>query len=181
MKFRAKLSILFCSALVLCLCLGLTGCPSGNVRVDYDHTVYFLNYHTFSFADVRTDNPFFEERIEDAVTHDLEAKGLQRVPSNGSLQITAVGAVHNRQFYQTFYNPRFGYYWWGWPGYPGYATTTRTVHYQVGTLVLDMYDGHTRHLVWRGVAANGLTRSPRENTKRLYNAIGQMLKNFPPH
>ncbi|MGH9588261.1 MAG: DUF4136 domain-containing protein [Acidobacteriaceae bacterium] len=178
MKIPAKFSILLGCALVFCI--GLTGCPSGNVQVDYDHTVYFNNYKTFTFADVQTDNPFFEKRIEDAVTHDLEVKGLQFVPSNGDLEITAVGAVQNRKFYQTFYNPRFRYYWWGWPGYPGYARTTRTVHYKVGTLVLDMYDGHNKHLVWRGTAANGLTRSPRENTERLYGAIRQMLNHFPP-
>lgn len=179
MKPTVKLPLVVCSTLLVCLVL--TACPSGNVKVDYDHTVYFLKYRTFSFADVKTDNPFFEKRIEDAVTHDLQAKGLQLVPSDGDLQLTAVGAVQNRQFYQTFYNPRFGYYWWGWPGYPGYATTTRRVHYQVGTLVLDMYDGHSRHLVWRGIAANGVTASPRENTKRLYQAINDMLKHFPPH
>lgn len=178
MKFTAKLPVLLSS--VLLVCLALTGCPSGSVQVDYDHTIYFRNYRTFSFADVKTDNPFFEKRIEDAVTHDLQSKGLQLVPSDGDLQITAVGAVQNRRFYQTFYNPRFGYYWWEWPGYPGYAATTRTVHYRVGTLVLDMYDGHTRHLVWRAVAANGVTSSPRENTHRLYQAIGRMLKHFPP-
>ena len=179
MKPAVKLYVLVCSALLVCL--ALTGCPSGNVKVDYDHTVYFRNYRTFSFAEIKTENPFFEKRIEDAVSHDLQAKGLQWVPSDGELEITAVGAVQDRQFYQTFYNPRFGYYWWGWPGYPGYATTTRTVHYQVGTLVLDMYDGHSRHLVWRGTAANSVTASPRENTKRLYQAIDGMLKHFPPH
>jgi len=179
MKIPAKVSLAFCSALVLCF--ALTGCPSGNVNVDYDRTVYFPKYHTFSFADVQTDNPFFESRIKDAVSHDLESKGLQFVPANGDLQIAAVGAVHNRREYQTFYtNPRFGYYWWGWPGYPGYAATTRTVHYQVGTLVLDMYDGRTRHLVWRGTAADVVSPSPRENTNHLYDAIDQMLRKFPP-
>lgn len=166
---------------VLVLCLALTGCPSGNVQVDYDHTVDFSQFRTFSFADVQTDNPFFEQRIKEAVTHDLEVRGLQLVPSNGDLQITAVGAVQNRQEYQTFYySPRFRYYWWGWPGYPGYAASTRTVRYKVGTLVLDMYNGRSRHLVWRGVAADVVSPSPRENTNRLYDAIGRMLKKFPP-
>jgi hypothetical protein len=161
--------------------MALTGCPTGNVQVDYDHTVFFPKYHTFSFAEVKTDNPFFEQRIEDAVTQELQEKGLQRVPSNGDLEITAVGAVHNRSFYQTFYySPAFRYYWWGWPGYPGYTASTRRVDYQMGTLVLDMYDGHSRHLVWRGTAANSVTPSPRENTNRLYNAIHSMLRKFPP-
>lgn len=179
MKIPARLSLALSSFLVFCF--ALTGCPSGNVQVDYDHQVDFSQFRTFSFADVKTDNPFFEQRIVEAVGRDLEAKGLRIVPSDGDLQITAVGAVHNRREYQTFYyNPRFNYYWWGWPGYPGYASTTRTVHYRVGTLVLDMYNGRTRHLVWRGIAANVVSPSPRQNTNHLYDAINQMLKKYPP-
>ena len=164
------------------LCVALTGCPGGaNVAVDYNHNVNFSQYRTFAFADVQTDNPFFEQRIENDVSRDLEEKGLRRVRSNGDLEITAVGAVHNRREYQTFYNnPAFGYYWWGWGGYAPRAATTRTIHYQVGTLVLDMYDGQSKHLLWRGTAANGVTRSPRQNIDRLRQAIDKMLKNFPP-
>jgi len=164
------------------LCVALTGCPSGaNVTVDYNHNVNFSQHKTFAFADVKTDNPFFEQRIENDVSQDLEAKGLRRVNDHGDLEITAVGAVHDRRMYETFYNnPRFGYYWWGWGGYGARYTTTRTIHYRVGTLVLDMYDGQSKHLLWRGTAANGVTRSPQENTARLRRAIDKMLNNFPP-
>lgn len=173
-----KLPGILCSTTIICVVL--TGCPSGaKVSVDYNHNTNFSQYKTFAFADVKTDNPFFEQRIEDEVTKDLQAKGLRRVDSQGDLEITAVGAVHNRKEYQTFYNnPGFGYYWWGGFG-PGYSTT-RTIHYKVGTLVLDMYDRQSKHLVWRGTAANGVGNSPEQNTGRLDEAIDKMLKNFPP-
>lgn len=174
MKFPAMVC---CAAIV---CIALTGCPSGaRITTDYNHNTNFAQFRTFSFADVQTDNPFFEQRIKSDVSKDLEAKGLRELPSGGDLEITAVGAIHNHREYQTFYNnPRFGYYWWGGFG-PGY-TTTRVIHYRVGTLVLDMYNGRTRHLVWRGTAANGISRSPDQNASQLNRAIDKMLKNFPP-
>lgn len=174
-----KIPAIVCAAVLLCL--GLVGCPNGaNIQVDYNHHVNFSQFRTFTFADVKSDDPFFRQRIEDAVSRNLEAHGLRPVPANGDLEITAVGAVHNRQMYQTFYNnPGFGYYWWGFP-YPGYATTTRVVNYKVGTLVLDMYDGRNRHLVWRGTVANGVSNHPEQNIGRLNRAVDKMLSDFPP-
>ena len=173
-----KVPAIFCSTAILCL--ALTGCPSSaNVTTDYNHNTNFAQFQTFSFADVKTDNPFFEQRIKDEVSRDLQGKGLREVPSGGDLELTAVGAVHNRREYQTFYNnPGFGWYWWGGFG-PGYSTT-REIHYRVGTLVLDMYDNQSKHLVWRGTAANGVGNSPDKNTGRLNQAIDKLLKNFPP-
>lgn len=175
MKFPA-----LCVAVLLCA--GLIGCPNGaNVRVDFDHHVNFSQFRTFSFAHVKSDDPFFQQRIVDAVSRNLEADGLQPVPSGGELELTAVGAVHNQRMYQTFYDsPAFGYYWWGFPGYPAYRTRTRVVNYQVGTLVLDMYNGRTKDLVWRGIASNGISSHPEENIGRLNQAVDKLLKNFPP-
>lgn len=161
------------------LCVVLAGCPnSAKVNVDYNHNVNFAQFQTFAFADVKGDSPFFQERLERAVTRNLEARGLRRVPAHGDLEITAVGAIHNQREYQTFYdNPNFGYYWWGGWG-PRYSTT-REVNYQVGTLVLDLYDGQSKHLVWRGTAEGGLSGSSDENIDRLNDAINKMFEHFP--
>lgn len=172
------------SFFVLCLaallCVTLTGCPNDvKVETDYNHNVNFAQFRTFSFADVKGDNPFFQDRLEREVTQILQAKGLHPVASNGDLEITAVGAIHNRREYQTFYNnPGFGYYWWGGWG-PRY-TTTREINYQVGTLVLDMYDGQSKRLVWRGTATNTLDESSEKTIARLNAAIDKMLQHFPP-
>lgn len=180
LRYPAVLS----SAIILCALL--IGCPSSaNVSVDYNHNVNFAQFKTFSFAHVKTDNPFFEDRVKQDVTRNLDSDGLRRVSSDGDLQLTAVGAIHDQQEYQTFYNnPGFGFDWWDeddfyGPQYYGTATT-RTVHYRLGTLVLDMYNGRTKKLVWRGTASNSVTNSAEVNTDRLRKAIHRMLRNFPP-
>ena len=158
----------------------LSGCPGGaSVRTDYDHTANFAQFKTFSFGQVKTDNPLFEQRIRDEVSKDLQSKGLQMAQGNGDLVVTAVGASHNRSEYQTFYNnPGFGYYWGGFG--PGLGTSTTTVqHYRVGTLVLDLYNSQNKRLVWRGIAKSGLSNHADTNTERVNAAIDKMLDDYP--
>ncbi len=156
--------------------LTLTGCPGASVHTDYDHHVNFSQFKTFSFAHVQTDNPLYEQRIKDEVTKDLQSKGLSLAPSGGDLEVTAVGAAHTEKEYQTFYNnPGFGYFYGGFGGIQ--ATTVR--HYRVGTLVMDMYNGQNKNLVWRGTVSRGVSGSADENTGKLDDAIDVMLKNFP--
>lgn len=161
----------------------LTGCPSGaDVHIDYDHHANFSQLKTFSFGPVETDNPLYQQRIKDEVSKDLEARGLRAAQGTGDLVVTAVGAVHNRKEYSTFYNnPGFGWYWGGFgPGFgPGYTTTT-VQHYRVGTLVLDMYNSSNKQLVWRGTASQGVSHDSGDNTSHLFAAIDHMLSGFPP-
>lgn len=167
---------------VTLLTLGLAGCPGGaSISTDYDHNANFSQFKTFSFGHVETDNPLFERRIQDEVSKDLEAKGLRRAEGQGDLVITAVGSVHNRREYRTFYdNPGFGYYWGGFgPGFgPGYQTT-RVVNYPVGTLVLDMYNGSNKQLVFRGIAKRGVSGDPDQNIAGVNSAIDRIVNAYP--
>src|ERR1700722_11134890 len=48
---------------------------AGDVRTDYDHSVNFSQYSTYSWGKVQTSNPFFASRIQQAVDNQLQAKG----------------------------------------------------------------------------------------------------------
>ena len=90
------------------------------VTTDFDHHAQFESYHTFSFAKIQTDNPLYEQRVRDDIAHDLQAHGLQLVPSGGDLAITAIGGVHDQQQYNTFYSGLgSGFGWRGWGGWGG--------------------------------------------------------------
>ena len=68
-----------------------------------------------------------------------------QVPSGGDAAVSAFGATHERQTLETFYD---GFGGWRWRGFgPDLATTTA-----VGTLVLDIFDGHTQQLICRGTS-----------------------------
>ena len=164
-----------CGLLVAAMAFGLAAAGQ-EVHTDYDKKVSFERFHTYSWAKVQTSNPLWQSRIQDAVDRELKANGWERVESGGDAVIAAVGATQNQQEYQTFYNGMGG---WRWGGFGTTATTTVQT-YRVGTLVVDIYDAHTKNLVFRGTAIDTLSNKPEHNEKKLEEAVEKMFKKFPP-
>ncbi len=46
-----------------------------DVKTDYDHHANFSQYHTYYWEKVKTTDPLWQSRIQDAVDHALQAKG----------------------------------------------------------------------------------------------------------
>jgi hypothetical protein len=148
------------------------------VETDYDHSANFSQYHTYSWGRVHAADPLFEPRIREAVDHDLQAKGWQLVPSGGDVTLTAVLIKKNQAEYTTFYDGLGpGWRWHGWGA--GMATTT-VEKIPIGTLVVDIYDTSSKHLVWRGLAHDQLSEKPDKDTKKLEKAVDKMFDKFPP-
>jgi hypothetical protein len=147
------------------------------VKTDYDRDAKFSNYKTFSFEKIQTSDPLWVDRIKSAVGGALTAKGLSQVDSGGDISIVAVEMTTNQQTLDTFYNGFGG----GWRrgGRFGDATTT-TETYQVGTLVVDMFDSKNKELLWQGSASNTLSNKSKNNIKNLDKGVQKMFKNYPP-
>jgi Domain of unknown function (DUF4136) len=165
-SFLALLTVLVVSASAL----------AQDVKTDYDHHANFSQYHTYYWEKVKTTDPLWQSRVQDAVDHALQAKGWQRVDNGGDVAVTAVGSTHNEREYQTFYDGLGG---WRWGGFG--ETTTQVENYPVGSLVLDLYDAHNKRLIWRGVSSDTLSNNTEKNEKKLDKAVDKMLDHFPPH
>jgi hypothetical protein len=160
---------------------------AGDVRTDYDYTVNFSQYNTYSWGKVQTSNPFFASRIQQAVDNQLQAKGWKLIPNGGAVTVFATDAVHDQQQVQTMYD-NMGGGWgggWGWGGWggPGFGTgiaTTTTTNQNVGNLVIDLFEGNSKKLLWRGLATENLSSNDARNTKTVDGDINNMFKNFPP-
>ena len=150
-------------------------------RTDYDHHANFTNYHTYSWIGVNTQNPLWKQRIMSAVDSELAAKGLTKVESGGDVAVSAFGKVTEQQTMQTFYDgfPGWGWRagWWG--GGMGMATTD-VIPERVGNLTIDMFDGHTKQLVWRGEASDAIGSKPEKNEQKMEHAVSDMFKHYPP-
>ncbi len=180
------------SRLVLAAMLSLgVAASASNVRTDYDHSVNFAQYHTYSWGQVKTSDPFYVQRLKNAVNQQLQAKGWQLMPSGGAVTILATDNVKNQQEVQTVYDG-WGGGWgggWGWgrwgmggwagPGGFGTADTT-TTNQPVSNVVVDLFDSGSKSLLWRGLATLDLSNNANKNTNSLDNDIKQMFKNFPP-
>ena len=93
--------------------------------------------------------------------------------------LTAVLISKHQPEYTTFYDGLGGR--WGWHGWGGMGLSTTTVEkVPVGTLIVDMYDCSTEHLIWRGEAYDQLSDKPEKDTKKLDKAVAKMFAKFPP-
>lgn len=67
----------------------------------------------------------------------------------------------------------------GFGGGFGEATTTEDT-YNVGTLVVDLFDSNTKKLIWRGSASETLSQKSDKNIKNLDKGVEKMFDHFPP-
>jgi uncharacterized protein DUF4136 len=165
----------FCALLALApTCLLLA-----KVMTDYDHQADFSRYHTYSWIKVQAQDSLWDARIKRAIDSQLSEKGWQQVPSGGDADLTAIGSTHNRQSMETVYNGFGGGWRWRRFGNTGMATTT-VQNIPVGRLMVDIFDGNSKQLVWRGISSDTLAGNPEKNEKKLRKNVAEMFKKFPP-
>jgi Domain of unknown function (DUF4136) len=148
------------------------------VTTDYNKTANFAQYKTFMWIkEPKTTNPLMRERVIADVNAALAAKGLQLVTSNADICIAAHNATKEERSLNTFYDGFGG--GWRWGGGFGSATTMVDT-YEVGTLVVDIFDAKSKDAIWRGTSTKTLSDNPQKNADNLNKAVEKMFKDFPP-
>jgi hypothetical protein len=151
------------------------------VKTDYDRSANFGQYKTYSWEQVKTQDPLDVDRIKKSVIATLSAKGWTQVDSGGDVSIVAIETTRNQQTLNTFYDGFGG--GWGWRRFGGGGfgdATTTTETYKVGTLIIDLFDTKTKQLIWRGSASDTLSNNSNKNIKDLDKGVEKMFKKFPP-
>jgi hypothetical protein len=151
------------------------------VKTDYDRSANFGQYKSYSWEQVKTQDPLLVDRIKNSVDAALAAKGWTQVDSGGDVSIVAIEITRNRQTLNTFYDGFGG--GWGWRRFGGGGfgeATTTTQTYKVGTLVVDLFDTKTKKLVWRGTSSDTLSNNSNKNIQNLDKGVEKMFKQFPP-
>jgi hypothetical protein len=157
--------------------LAATASFAQQVKTDYDHNTDFSQYKTYSWEKVQTQDPLWVDRIKEAVSAALLAKGWTQVPSGGNVAVVAIEVTRNQRTLNTFYNGFGG--GWRWGGGFGEATTT-VDNYKVGTLVVDLFDATNKKLIWRGSSSDTLSNKAEKNIKNLDKGVEKMFGHFPP-
>jgi len=148
------------------------------VVTDYDHSVDFQRYKTYSWLKIHASDSLWEGRIRHAVDSELAAKGWTVAP-DGQASVAAFGSTHTQPMLNTFYDGFGG--GWRWHGFGGLGMATTTVEkVPIGSLVLDIFDSETKKLIWRGRASEVLSEKPEKDEKKLEKTVAEMFKHFPP-
>jgi hypothetical protein len=168
--------------------LGLLGaCSSGPaIRADAAPGVDLSAYRTFGFlAPLATDGAGYSTlltaRLKDATRRELEARGITFAESGAQALVNFNVNVQQRTDVQSA--PGSGYYGYrrgmyvGWSGYP---YDVETIHYDVGTLAIDVVDAAKKQLVWQGTAEGRISDSAKENPgPAIDNVVAEIFVLFP--
>jgi uncharacterized protein DUF4136 len=181
------------------LVLGLASCTSIKTSTNYDpNSVQALDsYRTYAWlpmkegADPRIYNPIIQSRVQLAVDRELLARGYQKV-EEGQKADFKVGwhAAVDEKVDVDLVNTFYGYAWDPWydpfygpVAYGGAGLAQPVVReYREGTLILDVVDGDSNKLVWRGTAEAELSENmdAKKSQKLINKAADELLEDFPP-
>ncbi len=193
MAYRWKQALVVAGVLALAVAVVQAGVK---VRADFDKEYDFSKVRTFGWdaagagevkllmkegGDPEQIRARWEPTIKDAVEQELTKRGL--APATGGTPDLVMhyyflsGPNSESQFRGQFVGAVPP---WGLPDFE--MTTTSFKIFEQGTLVLDFIDGPKRQIVWRGVAEAEVNRqnSPAKREQRLREAVGELLKKYPP-
>lgn len=173
------------NAMRMVLTLAMLGAPAlvsaQDVKTDYDKTYDFSKVRTVAVKmGTRWGNQLGEDRVKNEITMALTAKGWKIAPEETADAIAVIhGASQTKHDVTTFYSGMGG--GWGYYGGGGMASAQTSVQeYQVGTLVVDIFDRPSKKLIFRGTASDELSDKAEKNAKKANKATTKMFKDFPP-
>jgi hypothetical protein len=165
--------------------LAVSACATMNVSSHVEQGLDFRQYRTWAWAppdpvpasDPRLDNAFFQDHLQGAVEREFAARGLTQTVSEGDVPDLLV-------HYHANITPRVsvaGADQTSGACYDG-DCSVRVFDNEVGTIIIDVVDGHTNRLIWRGWAQNpveGVIDHPEKFQTRIREAVTRMFKRFP--
>jgi hypothetical protein len=167
--------------LIAALTMGLIGCSSMRVSIDYDQQANFAKYKKFGWIKKKPNLPprkhhrrsLVERQLKSAVERELLLKGYQKAIGDKPDLLIAFHIGAQDRVDVTHYGYRYGYRGHRW------GTYTEVEKYKEGTLILDFVDPQLEELIWRGTAV-GAIHYPETVGQKMEEAVEKMLKNFPP-
>ncbi len=187
-----KTKLLNSSLLVFGMVFILASCSTIKVHTDLDSTVDFKKYRSFEYygwadGSDKILNDLDKRRIESAFADELYKRGIGVVGTDGDMVI-ALYIVTEQKTQTTAtttgmggYGGYGGYYGYG-PGYgygSGYSTThVSTYDYEVGTLIISVYDKAEERLIWESTGT-GEINDPGKREKSIPHVIAKIMKDYP--
>jgi len=171
----------------------LSACAYGpTVRTDFDPSVNFQNYRTYSWIEPSVPqgmNPLMFARVQGSIDRALAARGYT-LGSPGDFAVSfTVGERDRLRVYD--WGPSYGGWGWGgwgwggwgccgWGGWGGWGHSDIDVdQYLERSVAIDIYDNHTKRPIWHGTASNN-EYSDNVNYTKLDQAVFAALAKFPP-
>ena len=167
--------------LVSAVALLFAGCATKAV-IDYDKEADFSKYRTFAWKDsgedLRDSAPLWHDRVVKGIKTRFIASGFREVAEGPDVFVTYYSAERQET---TVITDHMGYGWgssWEWGHRGTGVSTSRSVTYDIGTLIVDIWDASENKLVWRATASDTLYENPEKNEQLLNRMLDSMVEEW---
>lgn len=181
------------SLFVIALTVLFFGSTFSQVNADYDKSVEFSKYKTFKFAGWQKDseklvNDIDKQRLYDAFKTEFANRGLEIVTSDADAMLTLYLVVDDKTSVSAYTNYTGGIGYGGGIGWGmgvggvGMGTSTTTYNeddYQVGTLVVDVYDASTKKMIWQGSSQQTIHENAAKREKIIQKKVAKLMSKYP--
>ncbi len=158
------------------------------VYIDWDETVDFGKYETFAWAptpevSLKKSSPLMHSRIKNAIEYQLTTAGMVEDAQNPDVYVTYHGDSDKKMNINTSH---WGYGYGGgwrrdpyWGGGAGHGSSTTRIHeYDVGTLVVDVWDAGTKKMIWRASATKTIPKKPEKQAKLIDDMVAKIAREW---
>ena len=186
-------------SLTLGLVLVLVALPAAadKVWVDYDRSVDFSGFSTFTYerSGLALSNDLMDQRIVDEIVKRLKASGLKQVESSGDIVVTyqvmgeplpyAKKSKSKPNVHVQVWGTGGGWgYGVGWSGGWAYDqggwkdTSVVKTNFKKGSLLIEAYDSKTHQAIWRGSAEQAISDNPKKSSKNIEKSIHRIAEKW---
>lgn len=169
-------------AMFLLLTVWLAGCAS-TVAIDYRPEAAFADYRSFAFTGTEPNEEIRSldgERIEQAVTRELTARGLKTASVDTADLLVRYRVEETVELETSGFGYGFGF------GREhlgvGIATVPDVQAVKEGKLVVELVQRDIRQMVWRGAGQRNLTEQmkPEQRSALIERLVRDMFERWPP-
>jgi len=158
------------------------------VSSDYDKSVDFNQYKTFSlYHDEKSSTAISQlnqDRVVNAIRSEMVKRGFTESSSSPDLLVNSVAIFKDKQSVTANTN-YYGYGGYYRPYYGGMGMTSSTTSYSVdnykdGSLIIDVVDAKTNKLIWQGTGNKEIDKPAKDPDTAIPKAISSIMSSFPP-
>ena len=122
--------------------------------------------------DPMLENSITYQAIREELRTAFESRGYRYSPQAADLDVAYYATAAPVLDLRTF---NYGYDWRGFP-----RQAIDVYQYEQGTVIVDVIDPETRHLLWRGEGKAAVSTDPARYAEQLRKAVHEIVKRFPP-
>lgn len=171
--------------LLAALLVPLAGCFPLTVDSKRDPAADFASLHTYAWLakkkaapqDPRVDNDIVDAKVRDTTNAVLREKGYALAADGVRPDFMIAFRITTQDIPGDDKIPDYWGYYPVWQGGLGFYTSP----VEEGTLVIDVIDTSSMHLVWRGTAERQMVEvdSPEDRIARLEKSVRKLMERFP--